>query len=89
MQSRAVRRAVIPATRAALGSGQFNKSAQSNQQDLIGEMETNRQEKPARGEGVLLAANADQRKLVIEQRYEECLEGQDERITDGAVRGNK
>jgi len=38
---------------------------------------------------VLLAAHADQRKLVIEQRYEECLEGQDERITDGAVRGNK
>jgi hypothetical protein len=78
-----------PATCAASSLGQFNKSAQSNQQDLIGEMETNRQEKPARGEGVLLAANADQRKLFIEQRYEECLEGQGERIADGAVRGNK
>lgn len=72
--------------RAASIMDQFNKSAQSNQQDLIGEMETNRQEKPARGEGVLLAANADQRKLVVGQLGGECLERRDERITDGAVR---
>jgi len=54
--------------RAASNPSQFNKSAQSNQQDLIGEMETNRQEKPARGEEVLLGENAQRRRNVVEHR---------------------
>ena len=39
---------------AASNKGQFNESAQSNQQDLIGEMETNGQQMPARGPGLLV-----------------------------------
>lgn len=52
-------------------------------------METNRQEKPARGEGVLLATDANQRKLVIEQLGGECLQRQNQGTTDCAVRRDK
>ena len=78
-----------PAMRAAPSRGQFNKRAQSNQQDLIGQMETNRQQQPARGQGALLAADAGQRKPRIEQRGEECLERGNQRVTHHSVRRNE
>jgi hypothetical protein len=66
-----------------------NRSAQSDQQDLIGEMKTNRQEQPARGPGVLLGAGAHPQRPVVEQRSDECVERRGERITDGAARGKE
>ena len=64
--------------RAASSKGRFNESAQSNQQDLIGEMETNRQQKTARGLGMLLGADGHAGKLAIGQCYKGCLGGRDE-----------
>jgi hypothetical protein len=58
-EDRAVRRTPRPAMRAASSLGSFNKSAQSNQQDLIDEIEANRRQKSARGEAVLLGASAN------------------------------
>jgi hypothetical protein len=73
--------------RAASSWGQFNKSAQSNQQDLIGKMEPNRQQKPARGEEVLLGENARRRRNVVEQRRDPCLAKLEYRRGNGVVRG--
>jgi hypothetical protein len=44
---------------AAPNLGQVNESAQSNQQDLIDQIEANRQWKSARGEEVLLGTHAN------------------------------
>ena len=43
-----------PVERAAAHADQFNESAPSNQQDLIGQMETNRQQETPRGRRLLL-----------------------------------
>ena len=77
-----------PAMRAASSAGQFNKSVQSNQQDLIGEMETNRPQEPACGKEAPVGGVANQRRQVIGQRCRECLERRDKPITDCAVRGD-
>lgn len=77
-----------PVMRAAPSAGQFNKSAPSNQQDLIGEMQTNRQQEPACGKETLPGGVANQRRQVIEQRRGECLERRDKPIPDCAVRGD-
>jgi hypothetical protein len=47
---------------------QSKKSAQSNQQDLIGEVETNRQQKPARRKAALLQGEVKRGGNVVQQR---------------------
>lgn len=85
-KTRAARRTPTSTTRAASSLRQFNKSAQSNQQDLIGKMEPNRQEKPARGEEVLLGENAQRRRNVVKYRREVCLARLEKRLGNGVVR---
>ena len=75
--------------RAASSKGRFNESAQSNQEDLIGEMETNRQQKTARGLGMLLGVDGQAGKLAFRQCYKGCLEGPDERTANCAARRNQ
>jgi len=87
-QASKTRRTPRRAMRAVSSLGRFNESAQSNQQDLIGEMETNRQQEPACGKESLVGGVADQRRQVIQQRCGECLERRDKPITDCAVRGD-
>ena len=78
--NKAVRRTPRPAMRAASNQGQFNKNAQSNQQDLIDEIEANRRQKPARGEGVLPGASANQRQVGSEQHGNNNLRMLNERM---------
>ena len=63
-----------PAVRAASNRGQFNESAQSNQQDLIGEMKTNGQQKLTRGQGLSVQVDCQPRKMGTGQYCEGCLE---------------
>lgn len=59
---------------AASSPAWLNRSSnQSNQQDLIGEMEANRQQKPACREESLLEREAEQRRKVADGRCDECL----------------
>jgi hypothetical protein len=51
----------------------LNESGQSNQQDLIGEMKTNRQHKATGASEFAMQASGSQRTPVIEQRCEWCL----------------
>ena len=89
METRAACGAPRPAMCAASSKGRFNESAQSNQQDLIGEMETNRQQKTARGLGMLLGADGHAGKLAIGQCCKGCLEGRDERTANCAAWRNQ
>lgn len=73
--------------RAASNPSQFNKSAQSDQQDLIGEMETNRQQKPACVEEVLLGRHRRRRRNIVEQRRDLRLAKLENRLRNGVVRG--
>ena len=50
-------------------------------------MEPNRQEKPARGEEVLLGENAQRRRKVVEHRRYVCLARLEKRLGNGLVRG--
>jgi hypothetical protein len=56
----------------SVSGDQFNESAQSNQQDLIGEMKTNRQQKASRGSGLFVQADRHPRKAGIGQDREGC-----------------
>ena len=58
------------------------KEAKSNQQDLIGKMQTNRPRKPARRKETLLETDADQQTLVIGQRQEDCWRSLSKRNAD-------
>lgn len=89
MEARAACGAPRRAMCAASSKGQFNENAQSNQQDLIGEMETNRQQKTARGLGMLLGADGHARKRAIGQCCNRCLESRDERTADFAATRNQ
>ena len=75
--------------RAASSKGRFNENAQSNQQELIGEMETDWQQKTARGLGMLLGADGHAGKLTIWQRDKGCLEGRDDRTANCAAWRNQ
>ena len=50
-------------------------------------MEPNRQQKPARGEEVLLGENARRRRNVVEHRRDLCLARLEDRLGKGVVRG--
>ena len=65
--------------RAASSTSRFNVSAPSDQQDVIGEMEANRQEQMARRLGMLQGADGRAGELAIGQGSERCLEEPDER----------
>jgi hypothetical protein len=65
--------------RAASNTGRLNVSEQSNQQDVIGEMETNRQQKMARRLGMLQGADGRASELAIGRGSEGCLEEPEER----------
>lgn len=80
LENGAVRRTTRPVMHEASNLGQSDKSAQSNQQDLIDEIEANRQ-KSARWEAVLLGASVNQRSLVSKQRCNKCLGRLNKRIT--------
>ena len=66
--------------------GRFNVSAQSDQQDVIGEMETNRQQKTARGPGMSPGAGSEAANLTIRPGRQERVEGPDERSASCAAR---
>jgi hypothetical protein len=67
--------------------GQVNKKTPSNQQNLIGKMETNGQQKLARSEEALLAMDTGRKALVIEQRRKECRKRLSKRIANRRTRG--
>jgi hypothetical protein len=71
--------------RAASNLGQFNTSAQSNQQDLIDEIEANRQQKRASGERLLPAASANLTWFGSDDHWDECLGILNEGIAAWAV----
>ena len=75
------------AMRAASRPHQANKSAQSDQQDLIGEMETNRRQEPARGKEVLRGEDVQRNKRSVQQRSDKCLARLSERLGNGVIRG--
>jgi hypothetical protein len=64
-------------------------SAQSDQQDVIGEMETNRQPKMARRLGMLQGAAGRAGELAIGQGSEGCLEEPEERTARGPAWKNQ
>ena len=86
METRAARSASRPAMRAASSKGQFNKSAQSNQQNLIGEMETNGHQETARGPESLQGADNHPGTLFIGQCCEGCLKRRNGRTGNCAAR---
>jgi len=75
-----------PAMRAASNRDRFNEMAQSNQQDAIGEMETNGQQKTARDPGGLVQADCQPRKVRIGQYREGCVALRTGRTADQATR---
>lgn len=73
--------------RAASCPAGFNGSDQSNQQDLIGQVEADRQQKPARWEA-LLRRGASRRKRVSQQQCERRLRRRGQRVNDRATGRN-
>lgn len=72
---------------AASNPSQFNESAQSNQQDLIGKMEPNRQQKPAGVQSVLLGENTQQHRIFVEYRRDMYQARLEQYLGDRVVRG--
>ena len=60
--------------------------AQSDQQDVIGEMETNRQQRMAGRRGMPLGADSDAAILTVGPGRQERVEGPDERPASSAAR---
>ena len=75
--------------RAASSTGRFNVSAQSDQQDVFGEMETNRQQKMARHLRMLQGADGHVGQLAIGQCWKRNLEGPDVRTANCAAERNQ
>ena len=72
--------------RVASNRCQCNESAQSNQQDLIGEMETNGQQMPTHDPGLFVQADCQPREAGMGQCCEGCLTRQTEGATNHSAR---
>jgi len=75
--------------RAVSHGGRFNESARSNQQDLIGQVEADRQQKVSRVRGMLPRADDHAAKVAIRQGERECRQGPNERAASGAALSNE